>query len=204
MAMLSPATTTGRRTTASRSRIATCVTRYRIHGIPATGHCHNLNGGSSSVPAGVRLTKFSTFAPAVLVCAVLAASAQAAQSPTIKVLSGRADLASGGDALVAIELPPGVSASSVRVTVGGRNVTGRFAKRANGRYEGLLSGLANGPNVVTARVAGGGGAGITIVGHPTGGPVFSGPQVKPWKCTSAAARDAKCNQPTKYSYQYRS
>src|SRR2546430_13159863 len=103
-------------------------------------------------PAGVRLTKFSTFAPALLACAVLAASAQAAQSPTIKVLSGRADLASGGDALVAIELPPGVSESRVRVTVGGRNVTGRFAKRANGRYEGLLTGLPHGPNVLTAPV----------------------------------------------------
>src|SRR2546423_7740116 len=138
-------------------------------------------------PLGVRLTKFSTFAPAVLACAVLAASAQAAQSPTIKVLSGRADLASGGDTLVAIELPSGVSASRVRVAVGGRDVTGRFAKRANGRYEGLLTGLANGPNVVTARVAGGGGASITIVGHPTGGPGVSRPPGTPGESADSAA-----------------
>src|SRR5947208_5355282 len=85
-------------------------------------------------------------------CAVLASSAFASSAApvSIRVLSNRADLISGGDALVALDLPPVASARNVRVTVGGRDVTSAFAVRANGRYEGLVSGLALGRNVLTA------------------------------------------------------
>src|SRR5262245_60339056 len=61
----------------------------------------------------------------------LAAPPEALQ---IVVLSNRADLISGGDALVEIVLPGGVSPSSVRVTVDGLDVTGAFAVRPNGRF----------------------------------------------------------------------
>jgi len=30
---------------------------------------------------------------------------------------------------------------------------------------------------------------VTIVNHPNGGPVFSGPQVQPWVCANPAATD---------------
>ncbi|HEY1358775.1 MAG TPA: DUF6351 family protein [Thermoleophilaceae bacterium] len=123
--------------------------------------------------------------------------------PSIQVLSNRADLISAGDALVAIGLPSGTDARSVRVTVSGRDVTSSFAERPNGRYEALLTGLAVGDNVLTARLRSGAGAKLTIVNHPNGGPVFSGPQVKPWTCQSTAT-DAQCNEPVSYSYQYKS
>src|SRR4051812_15815073 len=97
--------------------------------------------------------------------------------PSIQVLSNRADLISAGDALVAIGLPAG--ADSARVTLGGRDVTNAFARRPNGRYEGLVTGLALGDNVVIARLQSGASAKLTIVDHPNGGPVFSGPQVRP-------------------------
>ena len=42
---------------------------------------------------------------------------------------------------------------------------------------------------------------ITITNHPIGGPIFAGPQVQPWFCTTAEnglgpATDAQCNAPT--------
>src|SRR5436305_11770520 len=64
----------------------------------------------------------------------------------IQVLSHRAHLISGGDALVAIRLPARTSARRLRITANGRNVGSAFAPRPDGRYEGLLTGLANGPN----------------------------------------------------------
>src|SRR3954470_16845314 len=140
----------------------------------------------------------------VLALTLLAAApAEAAKAPKIKVLSNRADLISSGDALVAVNLPKGVARSRVRVRLNGRGITRLFAKRENGRFEGLVTGLRDGGNRLTARIRHGAGARITITGHPNGGPVFSGPQVQPWKCQSTA-RDKQCNQPTKYEYRYKS
>jgi hypothetical protein len=138
---------------------------------------------------------------AAVFTASLATSAEAA-NPSIQVLSNRADLISAGDALVRIDLPKGVSPQSVRVSVGSRDVSGAFAVRPNGHFEGILTDLADGANVVTARMAGND-ARITIVNHPNGGPVFSGPQVKPWVCQDTA-KDQQCNEPAKYELRYRS
>jgi hypothetical protein len=116
----------------------------------------------------------------------------------IKVLSNRADLISGGDALVEVVVPAGAGAPTV--TVDGRDVSSSFRRLASGRTLGLVTGLRLGANVVTAR-AGGGGARLTIRNAPQGGPVFSGPQIQPWTC-QAGARDAKCNQPVRYQLLY--
>ncbi|HEY9414697.1 MAG TPA: DUF6351 family protein [Pseudonocardia sp.] len=128
--------------------------------------------------------------------------ASAAGSPTIKVLSNRADLVSGGDALVQVALPTGTAPAKVRVDVDGRDITSSFAMRADGTYAGLVTGLALGHNVLTARTPGGG-ARLTITNHPSGGPVFSGPQLQPWTC-QAGALDEQCNQPPTYRFVYRS
>ena len=58
---------------------------------------------------------------------------------SISVLSGRADLVSGGSALVAITLPGRADGKKVKVTVGRRNVTNQFAFRKDGRFEGLVT-----------------------------------------------------------------
>lgn len=121
----------------------------------------------------------------------------------IHVLSNRADLISGGDALVEVVLPANVAASTVRMTLNGKDVTPEFALRDNGRYMGLLTGMAVGRNVLTARIPGGAESSYAIINHPQGGPVFSGPQIQPWKC-QAGALDAQCNQPPTYSYFYKS
>ncbi|PYN94804.1 MAG: hypothetical protein DMD91_26995 [Candidatus Rokuibacteriota bacterium] len=142
--------------------------------------------------------------------AVLAPAPAATSAPLeIKVLSNRADLISGGDALVEIALPPGVLSANVRVDVDGRDVTSAFAVRPNGRFMGLVEGLAVGDNVVSARAKGAAAAKITITNHPNGGPVFAGPQVQPWICNTVAngfgpPQDAQCNVPPKYEFFYRS
>ncbi len=127
----------------------------------------------------------------------------AAPAVSIEVLSNRADLISGGDALVAIAVPRGTSPRGIRVHVGSREVSGAFSIRPNGRLEGLVTGLRLGPNILTARLPGGAGARITITNHPIGGPVFSGPHVQPWVCQEGA-KDARCNMPTTYEWQYMS
>ena len=68
----------------------------------------------------------------------------------ISVLSNRADLISGGDALVRIDLGD-ANAASVKVTLNGADVTGAFSVRENGSYEGLVTGLQVGQNTLIAR-----------------------------------------------------
>jgi len=135
----------------------------------------------------------------------LAAPAAASAAPALKidVLSNRADLISAGDALVAIDVPASVDAATVQVTEDGRDVTGAFAQRPNGRFEGLVTGLDVGANELRATAAGADPASITIDNHPNGGPVLSGPQIQPWVCTNGSP-DPQCEAPVTYRYQYKS
>ena len=112
----------------------------------------------------------------------------------IKVLSNRADLVSGGDALVEVVLPQAAAADGLRVDVDGRDVSSSFKQRADSRVVGLVTGLKDGANVVTARV-GRAGARLTITNHPIGGPIFSGQQVQPWVCATPTAQEATDTAP---------
>jgi len=147
---------------------------------------------------------------AVLMCALLAPAVADAATPKLKipelkinVLSNRADLISGGDALVQIALPSGVDPTSVKVDVGGRDVTSAFAVRSDGRFLGRVENLAPGPNVLSARLPNKHGSRITITNHASGGPVFSGPQIQPWTCF-AGSFDPQCNRQVEYEFFYRS
>ena len=119
----------------------------------------------------------------------------------IEVVSNRADLVSGGDALVEVVLPSAASAESLRVDVDGRDVSEAFAVRADGRLLGLVEGLKVGRNVVTARLPNGRGARLTITNHPSGGPILFGPQVQPWACNPGAV-NAHCEYPATYEFFY--
>src|SRR5579884_126185 len=121
---------------------------------------------------------------------------------SISILSGRADLVSGGSTLAAINLSRR-DARRVKVTLGRRNVTRDFALRRDGRFEGLVTGLALGRNVLQATLPSGWAARITLTNHPIGGPVFAGPQLEPWVCQQGA-QDKKCNQPPSFQYVYKS
>ncbi|MES2883836.1 MAG: DUF6351 family protein [Pseudomonadota bacterium] len=120
----------------------------------------------------------------------------------IQVLSNRADLISGGDALVEIVLPAGKDASALKVERNGSDVTRAFARRADGRVKGVVTGLLEGRNTLTAKLPEGG-AEITITNHPLSGPIFSGPQIQPWYCLPGAL-DAQCSRPESIRYVYKS
>jgi hypothetical protein len=127
----------------------------------------------------------------------------AAPSLGIDVISNRADVISAGDALAAVKVPTGVDVARIRVFDDGRDITSTFAVRSNGRFEGLVTGLWIGPNLITARAPGAKDGRVVIWNHPNGGPVFSGPQVQPWVCQSTAV-DSQCNQAPTYEYRYKS
>jgi hypothetical protein len=143
---------------------------------------------------------------AVSVAAVMAFGSTSAQAGalSVRVLSNRADLISGGQALASVVLPRGVNPGSVTVTLNGSNVTSEFAMRPNGSYEGLVTGLRVANNVLKAEAPGTTSSQIPIVDHAIGGPVFSGPQIKPWVCKNANATDAQCDAPATYTYEYKS
>ena len=147
--------------------------------------------------------------PTATVAVSQAAAVPAADSPAagsrqlvVEVLSNRADLVSGGDALVSVELPPDVNPRKVRVYLDDLEVTEQFRVRRNGEFQGLLDGLQVGDNVVRVTASAYSGRAV-ITNHPNGGPVFSGPQHGPYQC-QATALDAWCNQPAAYSLHYKS
>ena len=122
---------------------------------------------------------------------------------TITVLSSRADLVVGGEALVEVTVPSGQNPSEVTVDVGSEDETSAFSVESPTTLLGLVTGLHEGPNTVTAQLAHGTGAQITLTDYPTGGPLFAGPQVQPWTC-EAGATDGQCNKAPTYEYLYRS
>jgi hypothetical protein len=136
----------------------------------------------------VSLAPRSVALGALLVLASLGAAGPA-QALEIRTLSNRADLISGGDALVELR----GAHEDVRVDVDGRDVTGSFEGST-----GLIDGLRDGRNVVTARNPGGEGARLVITNHPRSGPVIAGPQVQPWVCA------AECEPATTYAWFYKS
>ncbi|MFK7962558.1 MAG: DUF6351 family protein [Burkholderiaceae bacterium] len=147
----------------------------------------------------------------------------------VTTLSNRAELISGGDALVQVTVPGAAASGSVtakaivglKVTVGDRDVTDAFVLEGD-KATGLVTGLAEGSNTVTASADGVGSTSLVVTNAPRGGPVLSGPQPTPYYCAtptpqiasgvtpgtnasglSGEATDEKCNIPTEYVFYYR-
>ncbi len=153
---------------------------------------------------------------------LLAAHAAWSSPPQIKVLSNRADLVSGGDALVQVVWTDRTSPSVAKYSLNGTPLpAGTIAQRADGRWLGVVKGLRIGSNVLTVR-APGAGAQLVITNHPIGGPVLLSAQTQPWICAtptpvaasgntpasnasglSTSAVDAQCNIATEYKLFYR-
>ena len=142
---------------------------------------------------------------AALLAPVASATAKAPRfGVSITTISNRADLISGGDALVQVDWS---GKGPLTVSVEGRDVTAAFTQTAPGRAIGLVDGLRVGINVVEARTGNRAGARLTITNHPRGGPVFAGPQVQPWVCATqeqglGPPQDEQCNAPAKVSFAY--
>src|SRR5258706_5975221 len=159
--------------------------------------------------------------------AVLLATAQAGEGPSnfeIVSLSNRADLISGGAALLELRVRKTVPLNKVRLSLNGNDVTGAFTANAAARtLRGVVSGLVEGRNDFAAGEGHGGReARLVITNHPIGGPVLLDSQTQPWICaaptptaasgntpaTNASglttfAIDAQCNIATEYKLFYR-
>jgi hypothetical protein len=140
-------------------------------------------------------------------CAQPSPSPTPTTSPTdasyaIQIVSNRADIVSGGNALVEITSDSG-NLEGLSITLNGADVTSDFATRPNGLFMGVVTGMTEGDNELVASAPGGSGARLTITNHPIGGPIFSGPQIQPWYCLPDAL-DAQCNRPVRYQYFYKS
>src|SRR3712207_5752096 len=104
-----------------------------------------LGAGAALVPAGAAPTPSASAAPASAVDLGLfrafseltgPETTKPGKDPVVKVLSNRADLVSGGDALVEVVPPAGASTSAVWVTLGGRDATRAFGvRRTDGRID---------------------------------------------------------------------
>src|SRR3954451_12165078 len=95
------------------------------------------------------LLRGAALAGALFLPVTATATAAAATPIKISVLSSRADLVSGGDALVRIG---GVkSTKGLRVTVRGKNRSKAFGKAADGKVEGLVTHLKLGKSTIVAR-----------------------------------------------------
>src|SRR6185295_4987950 len=147
----------------------------------------------------------------LLCCAAFGSPAIAGKDSVLEIraLSNRADLVSGGDVLVEIVLPRHAQPRDVQVELNGRDIRHEFAVRADGRFLGLVKGLSAGKNKLVASLQGEEAQRLTITNHPIGGPVFSGPQVQPWICSTGEAglgspQDAQCNAPAKVTWFSRS
>ena len=119
----------------------------------------------------------------------------------VRTLSGRADLVSGGDALIEVVLPAGTDLRRVRVTAGKRDVSGSFRAGGPG-LRGLVTGLPLGRTTITATLPDGSGARLVVRNAPQAGPVFSGPLIEPWTCTNGSER-RDCAQAPTVSYTYK-
>lgn len=118
----------------------------------------------------------------------------------IHSLSNRADLISGGDALIEVKVPEGVEPEKVVLLLNGRNVRASFEyDDASRTMVGLLRGLVEGSNrfvaTVNGAVDGRPYASLAITNHSRGGPVFSGPQMQPWICATSTGEQQLVNVP---------
>jgi hypothetical protein len=130
------------------------------------------------------------------------AAAPAASAISIKVLSSRADMVSGGDALIEVKAPKGV-----KLSLNGTDVTS--ALKPNGKtMQGLINGLTVGANTLTA-TAGSAKATLKLTNYPITGPILSGPHMTPYQCETEESGlgrplDADCSATTKVEYFYKS
>ena len=126
----------------------------------------------------------------------------------ITTLSSRPDMVSGGDALIEVRRGAAAQSARVVVTLNGNVVTNAFrVDTERGALVGLVEGLRNGANTITAS-AGGHRAQLQITNYPITGPIVSGPHLTPFMCRTEEAglgppQDANCSAPVRLEYFYR-
>jgi len=135
----------------------------------------------------------------------------------ITVLSGRPDTVTAGDALIRVDVGPGVAMSKVEIQLNHTDITGVFRRDDEARtFIGLVVGLTLGENRLSVKSKGKAATEhLTLVNHPKEGPIFSGPYQTPFVCEAhkfmvpvygavlPAAVPPECAVPTRIDYFYR-
>jgi len=168
--------------------------------------------------------------PAALFCAALltlglAGCGTDSSSPgsvQIQTVSNRADMISGGDALIEVLLPAGAVADGLRVQVNGRDASSAFRVTSDGRVLGTVTGLLEGKNTIYAVTDTAYASTLVVTNAPRHGPILSGALTTPFYCATptpqvvngntpatnasglASAPDANCNIATEVKLYYRS
>ena len=162
---------------------------------------------------------------AVVFCMLLFPIACTDEQPATRIdiasLSNRADLISGGDSLIEVQLTDSLSLKELSVDLNGEDISHRLQLNQDGSVLVLVDGLKICENVITAW-AGDVSATLALTNYPRGGPVFSGPQIQPWVCATpeahpgdddtpftvasglgSIATDAQCNIAAEIKHYYR-
>ena len=141
--------------------------------------------------------------------------AQSVAQLEIRTLSSRPDLVSGGDALVEVKAPAGVTLSQLALTLNGKDVTSHLtANHDTGSFRGVISGMIVGDNTLRAAIKPTGKSGktvqarLTVKNYPLSGPILSGPHLTPYECRTVESGlgqplDANCSAAQKIEYFYR-
>lgn len=149
-------------------------------------------------PGARRLPALATTAIAIAAAALLAgclADGRALPAPEIRTLSNRADLVSGGNVLAEIVFPPDTRLEGLQIRLNDVDVAGAFTRQADGRWVGLVTGLRNGTNYLSARTVNTEWADLMVTNAPRQGPVVSGPHVRPYVCATPVAQPAAGSLP---------
>jgi len=146
-----------------------------------------------------------TLLSAIVVSFLLGSPASGASKVEIEVLSGRADMVTGGDALVETNAAP----EKFSAMLNGQDITKSFRPgKSAGTLIACLDGLKTGKNLLEVKSAKGS-AKLELTNYPITGPVFSGPHQKPFVCQTelaglGAALDDDCTVKTVVSHVYKS
>ena len=123
------------------------------------------------------------FTAVVTLAALTAPPASAAGTLEVQALSSRPDSVTGGNLLARIAASPDVKLADVKVTLNGKNARSQFWEdTAAHALVGVVSGLELGNNRLEASAKSASTDKLNLINHPITGPVFSGPQEKPFFC----------------------
>ena len=133
-------------------------------------------------------------------------------APDMEVLSSKPEFVSGGDALVSVKVKN--AGAQVRAALNGTDVSSAVKKVSDDVWVGTVSGMKVGANTLVTD-SGGAPSTVNLTNFPITGPMFSGPQQKPFACQTAtfriypggpflgAEKDANCSVDTRVDYVYR-
>jgi Tannase-like family of unknown function (DUF6351) len=109
----------------------------------------------------------------------------------VAVLSSHAEMVTGGDALIRIDVPRAVPMENIKVLLNGTDVTSKFVRDDQARtITGVVDGLVIGENKLRVESStdeeDNENTQLKLVNHPKEGPVFSGARQTPFACETGA------------------